>query len=119
MNVPVLDPVKHWECPSCGRQHVTHTHQVTSELHTCPAQRGMIVPFVQVESNAGIKKHSMRHVLVERGDYIGKEVGVRQDGAGRAIMAVQTERSDGSHDTHVFAPTARARITFGGEIDDD
>lgn len=101
---------KHWECPSCGRQHVTRTAQVTSELHACPSQRGMIVPFVEVISNAGIAKHSVRHVVVERGDFIGSELGVRHDAEGKAVMAVHTERADGSHDTHVFAPAAQARI---------
>jgi hypothetical protein len=74
----------------------------------------MIVPFVEVVSNAGIPKHSMRHVVVERGDFIGSEVGVRHDAEGKAVMAVLTERADGSHDTHVFAPAARAKI---GEIE--
>jgi len=113
VNVAVLSPEKHWECPSCGRQHVTRTHLVTSEMHHCPAQKGLYVPFVQVESNAGIPKHSMRHVPIERGDWEGKEIGVRHDTDGRAIMAVHTERADGSHDTHVLAPAARA--DFSGD----
>ncbi len=102
-------PEKHWECPSCGRQHVTRNASPTSELHPCPKQAGMIVPFVEVISNAGIPKHSMRHVVVERGDFVGKEVGVRHDENGMAIMAVHTERDHG-HDTHVFAPAARANF---------
>jgi hypothetical protein len=118
VSVTVLDPVKCWECPSCGRQHVTRTHLVTSEMHHCPAQRGLYVPFVQVESNAGIKKGSMRHVPIERGDFIGKEIGVRHDAEGTAFMAVHTERADGSHDTHVLAPAAQAKIHSGGETDD-
>jgi len=109
---PVLlqSPEKHWECPSCGRQHVTHTSAVTSELHPCPAMKGMVVPFVEVESNAGIKKNSMRHVAIEREDWVGEEKGIRFDADGRAIMSVHTEKSDGSHDTHVFAPSAHARL---------
>lgn len=114
MQVPVLAPPEHhWECPSCGRQHVTRTAKITSELHHCVAMKGLLVPFVEVESNAGIKKHSMRHAPIERGDYIGAEVGVRHDGEGKAVMAVHTERADGSHDTHVFAPAAHARL--GGD----
>jgi len=117
MAVPILAVEKHWECPSCGRQHVTKKPVVTSELHHCAALNGMIAPFVEVESNAGIAKGSMRLVAVERGDFIGKEVGVRTDAEGKAIMAVQTERADGSHDTHVFAPAAYARL-HGTEQED-
>jgi hypothetical protein len=109
MRAVVLEvPEKRWECPSCQRQLVTRTASITSELHRCPMQAGMIVPFVEVVSNAGIPKHSMRHVVIERGDYIGEEIGVRHDESGKAVMAVHTERADGSHDTHVFAPAARA-----------
>ena len=39
---------------------------------------------------------------VEREDYIGN------DNVGR-VMAVKTERSDGSNDVAVFAPTATAK----------
>ena len=50
----------------------------------------------------------VRHMPVERADYIGRERGVRHDNRGRAVMAVRTERADGSNDTAVFAPTAYA-----------
>lgn len=106
--VPLLDPTKHWECPSCGRQHVTKTAQVTSELHACPAQHGLAVPFVEV-TGSELKRGTVRHVAVERGDYVGSEVGVRHDSEGKAVMAVRTERADGSNDVHVFAPSATAR----------
>lgn len=108
MTVPILQPPIHrWECPSCNRRHITRTAAVTSELHRCPAQKGMIVPFVEVTGTD--LRPGMRHVLIERGDYEGTEVGVRHDGEGRAIMAVHTERADGSHDTHVFAPAAKGK----------
>ena len=43
--------------------------------------------------------------LIERGDWIGRE---RTQHGG--VMAVHSERPDGSHDTRVFAPAATARI---------
>ena len=50
-----------------------------------------------------------RHVLVERGDFIGSEKGIRYDADGRAIMSVTTEKADGTNDLTIFAPTATAR----------
>jgi hypothetical protein len=50
-----------------------------------------------------------RHILVERGDFIGREHGISYDTDGRAIMSVVTERADGTNDCTVFAPTATAR----------
>ena len=108
VDVPLLDATRQWECPSCHRQHVTRTAQVTSELHVCPAQKGMIVPFVEVDNNHGIDGRKVRHVVLEREDYVGAEQGVRLDDEGRAVMAVRTERADGSNDTTVFAGAATA-----------
>ena len=104
--VTLLDPTRHWECPSCHRQHVTRTAQVTSELHACASQRGMIVPFVEVADNHGLT--GVRHVVVEPGDYVGGQQGLRTDGEGRPVMAVRTERADGSNDCHVFPGAAVA-----------
>lgn len=105
-----LKPVEAWwECPSCGHQHKTVDHRVITPMHTCPQLRGIDVPLVRVYTNAGLRRGLVRHVAVERGDWVGKESGVRTDGEGRAVMAVNTERSDGSNDTHVFAPAATAK----------
>lgn len=105
--VPILSVEKRWECPSCGRRHVTREPRPHSELHACPAQHGLMVPFVEVHGTE-LKKHSVRHVPVEREDYVGTEEGVRFDSEGRAVMAVRTERADGSNDCHVFATAATA-----------
>lgn len=67
-----------------------------------------MVPYVEVHG-VEFKKHSARHVAVGREDYEGDEKGVTHDGDGRAVMAVRTERADGSYDTHVFAPAATVR----------
>jgi hypothetical protein len=109
MAAPVLDPTQHWQCPSCGAQHVTKEPRPHTPFHPCRAQKGLTVPYVVVDRGSELKKHAVRHVVVERGDFIGRERGVRHDGEGRAVMAVRTERADGSNDCTVFAPAAQAQ----------
>lgn len=108
MNVPVLDSTRRWQCPSCDATHVTKTPAVITPLHPCRGQKGLSVPYVEVVKGTELRKNSTRHVAVERGDYIGDESGVVHDGDRRAVMAVRTEREDGSYDCHVFAPVATA-----------
>lgn len=92
-----------WECPSCGIQHVSRAARRQQARHACQARAGIDVPLVEVVNNHGLR--GVRHVIVERGDYIGGEH-ARPDG----VMAVRTERSDGSNDCVVFAPTAVATL---------
>ncbi len=110
MSLPLLDPTKRWECPSCGHQHVTREARPHTPMHPCPRLKGVIAPYVEVTD--ALVKHSVRHVVVEREDFIGNELGVATDDEGRAVMAVRTERADGSNDCHVFAPLAAHG--FGG-----
>lgn len=70
-------------------------------MHSCAGLGGITVPLIEVRSHD--ERPDGRHVLVEREDYIGDE------DAGR-IMAVRTERGDGSNDVVVFAPTAHVKI---------
>lgn len=107
--VPILIAEKWWECPSCGHQRTTTTSRLITPMHACPRQAGLDVPLTQVNSNEGIRRGTVRHLSVEREDYIGDEVGVRHDLTGRAVMALRTERADGSNDVAVFAPTATNR----------
>jgi hypothetical protein len=53
------------------------------------------------------KSMDAKVVAHDREDYVGKE-DVQVDGNGRPIMSITTERADGTNDTMVFAPTARA-----------
>lgn len=98
-------PVRRWQCPSCGAQHVTREARPHTPMHTCRALRGLSAPFVEVVGS-DLPKHATRHVVVEREDWVRSEL-VQTDGEGRPVMAVRTERADGSNDCHVFAPTAR------------
>lgn len=100
----LLDPTRRWECPSCGRQHVTDKPLSTIPLHPCRSQRGLLVPFVEVHG-VELKKYTARHLVLEREDYVGSE-NVQTDGDGRPVMAVQTDRADGSNDCQTFAPCA-------------
>lgn len=108
MAVPILDVTKWWECPSCHKQHVTREHRPHVPMHPCSGLKGFLAPFVEVHSNAGIRRGTVRHLAVERGDYVNGELGLRSDGDGRVIMAVRTERADGSNDCHVFPAAATA-----------
>lgn len=103
-------PVTYWMCPSCGRRHQTTELRVHSSLHECPALGGVIAPFIEVTGEDDPALKSVRHKVIEREDYVGEETGVFHDEHGKAVMAVHTERADGSHDTHVFAPVASLRI---------
>lgn len=78
-------------------------------MHPCPGQRGMMVPYVEAYPGRLVKAADRRHHrLIERGDYVGGEVGLRRTVDGRPVMAVHTERPDGSHDTCVFPAMATA-----------
>lgn len=105
LRAPVLDPTRHWECPDCVAQHVTTAPGVITPMHNCRGHAGMLVPYVQ--AFPGRLNAPRRHLrVIERGDYTNGDKGLRQDANGRVAMAVHTERPDGAHDTHVFAPRA-------------
>lgn len=91
----IVTPVHHWVCPNCTVESVTHEAQPHTRFHICTGLNGLTAPMVE----AGTK---VQVTAVEREDYIGTE------NAGR-VMAVKTERFDGSNDVAVFAPTATAK----------
>lgn len=106
-NAVILEAPEHrWECPSCGQQDVTREARPHTRMHTC-RKLGIIAPMVEVHGTE-LRKHSVRHVVNEREDYVAGEL-VRRDAEGRPIMSIYTEREDGSNDCHVFAPTATNR----------
>lgn len=106
MNIVMLDPTKHWECPSCGLQKVTTDGRPITPLHGCANLNGLSVPYVEVIKGQELKKNSVRHIVNEREDYVGKEnVQIHN---GRPIMNLITERADGSNDVRVYAPAANA-----------
>lgn len=100
-------PERHWQCPSCGHPYVTKEYRPHTPMHPCPGLKGLLAPYVEVITGSELKKYSVRHRLIEREDYIGKEI-VRTDATGRPFAAIYTERADGSNDCHAFAGTAQA-----------
>lgn len=105
MNIPILNPEHRWGCPSCGGMHVTHEARPHVPMHPCPALNGLTAPFAEI-TGTELDLRTVRHRAVDREDYVGNEL-VQTDNTGRPVMAVVTERSDGSNDTTVYAPTAR------------
>jgi len=83
--------------------HVAHPH---TRFHECRGLKGMTAPMIPVGMDCKV-------VAVEREDYIqGERVTV--DGEGRPIMAVRTERADGSNDVVAFAPCAESALFNSG-----
>jgi hypothetical protein len=94
----LVQPIHRWYCPNCRFEDVTREAQPHTRYHTCPKLRGLSAPMVRAGSRAKVYAR-------EREDYIGGDL-VQTDEAGRPVMAVVTERDDGSNDVAVFAPTA-------------
>lgn len=110
MNVPLLTvPEKRWACPSCGKLAVTREALPHTEFHHCP-KLGITAPMVELRT-ADLDPMSVRHVVVERDDYIGDEDVTLTD-SGRPVMAVDLERADGSNDRAVFAGAAHASVSL-------
>lgn len=91
-----------WECEACLSRHKTHEARPHVPMHPCRARHGLLSPFTEV----GAAKVNIR--VIERDDMVGDAV-VTHAG-GRAIQAVDLERSDGSNDRWAFADLAVARI---------
>jgi len=97
--------VKSWGCPNCGKLAYTAEPLPHTEFHPCPGLKGVLAPMIEVGQKVKV-------LAVVREDYIGREV-VRKDDDGRPVMAVVTERPDGSNDCAVFAPTASFGTSAG------
>lgn len=99
----VLLPPTVWVCAS-GCPAVDRTPgTVSNRFHRCPAMGGLTSPLVPQDSGARVR-------AVEREDYVGSED--VQHLHGRPVMAIITERPDGSNDTAVLAPTAYIRAEY-------
>ena len=97
-----IDMDCHWECPSCGRQHVTKANgNVETPMHSCTEFHGAWMPFVPAGTKAAYR-------LNDREDYIGSDIPFT-DAEGRVIMSVTVQREDGE-DCFIMAPAA----TSGG-----
>ena len=97
----ILTPTQQWSCPNCKFTDVIHEGRPHTRYHTCAGLKGLLAPMMQAGERVKIS-------AVEREDYIGTEK-VATNAEGRPVMAVVTEREDGSNDVSVFAPTATGR----------
>jgi len=98
---PLLTRETLWTCPNCDLVEQTHNAEPHTRFHACKGLQGLTAPMVQAGTRAKV-------TAVEREDYIGNEQ-VQLSPEGRPIMAVITEREDGSNDVAVFAPTANGK----------
>lgn len=89
---------RQWECPHCPVTAVS-AWDMPNRFHQCPGLAGITAPMIPAGSGAHTR-------ALLRQDYIGREA-VQYDAWGRPVMAVITERPDGSNDVAVLAPTAR------------
>lgn len=91
-----------WYCPNCEAE--AHTVDEKLPYHPCPKLPGLMSPLVRKGLAAKVE-------IVERGDWVGKEL-VQADANGRPVMAIKTTRDEGE-DLVVLAPCAQG----GGQAD--
>lgn len=101
MSVPLVTAIRNWSCPNCKFTDVTHEKRPHTRMHACAGLKGLTAPMVETGTRVKV-------TAVEREDYVGNEQ-VQTDAEGRPVMAVVTEREDGSNDVAVFAPTATGK----------
>lgn len=102
MDIPIIGAETRWSCPNCMAAEVTREAQPHTRFHACRGLKGLTAPMIPVGMDCKV-------MAVEREDYVGNQL-VQTDGEGRPIMAVRTERADGSNDVAVLAPCATTRI---------
>ena len=95
----MLQTVRRWYCPNCGKEDVTTEPRPHTRMHICPKMAFLTAPLLPAGTKAKVTRH-------EREDYVGDEK-VRLDADGRPVMSITTEREEGQ-DVVVFAPTATA-----------
>jgi len=100
----ILNPTRIWECPSCRLRDRTTEAQPHTRFHSCKALNGLTAPMVDV-THRDLDPSAQRHRIVEREDYVAGEL-VQTDDRGRPVMALITDRADGSNDCTVYAPAA-------------
>ena len=88
---------RQWVCAHCPVTAVT-AWDTPNRFHHCRGLAGITAPMVPAGSRCRVR-------AVVREDYVAGEI-VQYDDNGRPIMAVVTDRPDGSNDVAVLAPTA-------------
>ena len=93
----ILNATREWECGRCNTTTQTPAGAATP-MHNCPGFGLLSIPLHTADT---------RVVAVEREDYIAGERHLTMID-GRPIMAVRTDRADGSNDLTVYPGTATA-----------
>ena len=101
MNLPLLATERHWYCPNCPLEQVTHEARPHTRFHTCPGLRGLTAPMLPAGTKAKVEAR-------EREDYVGTEQVQLDPEKQRPVMSIVTTRDNGQ-DVAVFAPTATMR----------
>jgi hypothetical protein len=97
-------PLRTFACPSCDATHTVRDARPITPMHPCRGLKGLTAPYVETHGR-DLGRHAVRHTAVERGDYVNGEL-VTTDGDDRPVMAVRTDRADGSNDCTVYVPPA-------------
>ena len=91
-----------WYCPNCKKEAVTHDPRPHAELHVCPKARYMAIPMLR-------KGQAGKIEVLEREDYVGREVVTLDPERKRPVMAIKTTRDNGN-DLMVHAPLAKGSL---------
>ena len=87
--IPILTaPERHWQCPSCELTRVTREARPHTPMHDCARLNGIMAPFVEVTHGQELVKHSVRHVVVEREDYLNGDI-ARTDATGTPVQGAR------------------------------
>lgn len=99
----ILEPPSvYWECPNCTQRATSNAPQQVP-FHACRGLHGFNVALVPEGSRSHVR-------AVHREDYVGNEESLTYDSDGRPVMAIVTERPDGSNDCVVLPPTATSTV---------
>jgi hypothetical protein len=98
VEIPILAAPRRFVCPNCPAWYVEPNPSAPQRFHPCPGLKGILAPGVLEGSDCKVE-------AVVREDYVGIDA-PHLDDDGRPIMAVRTERADGSNDIAVMAPCA-------------
>lgn len=92
---------RHWECVSCGYEHVSDEAGVIMPTHPCSTVGGLSVPLVEAGTKGKI-------VVQPWADYQKNEI-TQNDQDGRPISSTTVVTDDREH-VAILAPTAHASL---------
>lgn len=97
--VELTPPTRMWHCPACDLRDETRKPGVHTQFHNCPANAGLGIPLIEVPSHD--TRADGRQLTVQSEDYVGHA---------NPLVAIRTERGDGSNDCTVFPIPAKMTL---------